>query len=222
MSTSNVSTYTFAQLDTSADAERRPADVLAAAWAQADAIRAQAHADGEAAGYAAGLERAEAEFKTVADALVRGLGQAASALAGTRDELVETLTRQAADISIGISEQIVAGAFEVRPELVIDVTRGALRRLSERHRLTVLVNPGDLERVSDSVEKLRQEMGGIEFMEVQADPAVEPGGAIVQTEYGEIDASVTTQIQRARELVTAALVGDETLQSDGDGRDDAI
>jgi flagellar biosynthesis/type III secretory pathway protein FliH len=59
-------------------------------------------------------------------------------------------------------------------------------------------------------------------MEVQADPAVEPGGAIVQTEYGEIDASVTTQIQRARELVTAALVGDETLQSEGDGRDDAI
>ena len=214
MSVQNVSTYNFEQLDTSADAERAPADVLAAAWAEAELIRERARTEGEAAGYAAGMQRAEAEFQTVADGLVRALDEAAQALAATRDELVESLTRQAGEVSLGVSRQIVAAAVEVKPELVLDVIRGAMRRLAERHRLTVLVNPEDLERVSGSIERLRGEMGGIEFMEVLSDRRIEQGGAIVETEYGEIDATIATQMDNAKALLAAALVGDDGLHVD--------
>lgn len=222
MSTQNISSYSFEQLDTSADAERAPADVLAAAWAEAEQIRDAARKEGEAAGYAAGMERAQSEFRAVADALVQGLGQAASDLAATREELVERLTREAADISLGVGRQIVAGAVDVKPELVVEVIRGAIRRLAERHRLTVLVHPDDLERVAASVDRLRAEMGGIEFMEVQADRRVEQGGAIVETEYGEIDATIATQIENARALVAAALVGDSTYIDEPQAPTDAV
>jgi flagellar assembly protein FliH len=223
VSAHNVSAYNFEQLDTSADAERAPADVLAAAWAEAEQIRQQARVDGEAAGYEAGRQRAEAEFQTVADGLVQALGEAAQALAGTRDELVESLTRQAADVSLGIGRQIVASALEVKPELVLEVIRSAIRRLAERHRLTVLVNPEDLEQVSNSIERLQTESGGIGFMEVLADRRIERGGAIVQTEYGEIDSTITTQMENARALLAASLVGDSELYTDDQQADgDAI
>jgi flagellar assembly protein FliH len=223
VSTQNVSAYNFEQLDTSGDAERAPADVLAAAWAEAEHIRQQARIDGEAAGYAAGMQRAQDEFQVVSDGLVRALGEAAQALAGTRAELVESLTRQAADVSLGVGRQIVAGAVEVKPELVMDVIRGAIRRLSERHRLTVLVNQDDLELVSNSLERLRLELGGIEFMEVLADRRIERGGTIVQTEYGEIDATIATQIENARALLAASLVGDRERDTDEhQAADDAV
>lgn len=214
MSGPNVSSFSFPQLDISADAERSPKDALAAAWAQADTIREQARADGEAAGYAAGLARAETELKTVSESLVRALGEAAEALSATRAELVETLTRQAGDISLAVGEQIVAGSFDAKPELVLDVIRGALRQLAERHRLTILINPADMDRVTEALGQLRQELGGIEFMDVQADRRVDSGGAIVQADYGEIDASVETQLRHAREVVAAGLVGDASVQTD--------
>jgi len=222
LSATNVSTYSFPQLDTSVNAERAPADVLAAAWAEADAIRERARAEGEAAGYAAGLERARVEFESTGESLVRALGEAAVDIANARAELAEALTSQAAEVSIAVAEQIIASAFESQPELVIDVTRGAIRRLSERHRLTVLVNPDDLELIAEQSERLQQEMGGIEFLDVQADRRVERGGAIVQTEYGEIDATIRTQIENARTLITAALAGDADLPPDQPGGADAV
>ena len=57
--------------------------------------------------------------------------------------------------------------------------RGALRRLVDRHRVTVLVNPADLELVSDAWRRLRAELGGIEQCDVQADRRVGRGGVVV-------------------------------------------
>jgi flagellar assembly protein FliH len=204
MSSQNVSAYTFQQLESPVELDRRPSDVIAQAWAEADAIRERARLEGEAAGYTEGIERAKVE----AAPAVAAVAVAIDAVGGTRDELVETLTRHAGELAVQIAEQIVAGAFDVEPERVVDVTRAALRRLADRHHVTVLVNPDDLELLSSSVQTLQSELGGIEHMDVQADRRIERGGAIAQTAYGEIDATIGAQLQAAREIVEAALTGD--------------
>ena len=125
--------------------------MLSVAWEQAAGIREQARAEGEAAGYEAGLERARAEFKELSETLASGLLEAASAVSTSRDELVERLTTHAGEISLLVARQIVAAAVEFQPDLVVDVTRAAIRRLAERHRVTVLLNPVDMEHVSAAV-----------------------------------------------------------------------
>jgi len=88
---------------------------------------------------------------------------------------------------------------------VLDVVRGALRRLSERRRVTVLVHPDDLDVVRAAADGFATELGGIEHCEVQAERRLARGGAIVRTDEGQIDASIETQLARARELVAAEL-----------------
>ncbi|HEX3802921.1 MAG TPA: FliH/SctL family protein [Solirubrobacteraceae bacterium] len=204
MSSQNISAYTFRQLESSVELDGAPADVIARAWAEADTIREQARLEGGTAGYAEGIERAKAEASPAAAALA----EAIRAVGGTRDEVVETLTRQAGELAVLIAEQIVAGAFTVEPERIVDVTRAALRRLADRHHVTVLVNPDDLELLTSAVQTLQSELGGIEHLDVQADRRIERGGAIAQTAYGEIDATIGVQLQAARELVEAAVSGD--------------
>jgi len=201
----NASAYSFEQF------EHLGTDRVADAWEQAEEIREQARAEGQAAGYAAGLARGEQEFKQLAETLASGLGNAALDLAASRDELVESLTRQAGEVSLQVAGQIVAGAFEFQPDLVVDVTRAAIRRLAERHRVTILLNPVDMERVAAAVDQLRAETGGIEYVEVKADRRIEPGAVIVESEYGEIDATIATQMRNARTIVSAGLVGDSSL-----------
>ncbi|HEU4703285.1 MAG TPA: FliH/SctL family protein, partial [Conexibacter sp.] len=84
---------------------------------------------------------------------------------------------------------------------------GALRRLSERRRVTVLVHPDDLELVRAAAESFASELGGIEHCEVQAERRLARGGAVVRTDEGQVDASIETQLARARELVAAELGG---------------
>lgn len=219
MASQNVSNYSFQQLESAVEAERTPQEVLARAWAEADAIRERARAEGEAAGRAEGLERARAE----AAPALQGLADAIRGVDDTRDELVETLTRQAGEISLRIAEELVGGTFAVQPERIIEVTRGALRRLADRHRVTVLVNPEDLELVADAVQALQLELGGIEHLDVQSDRRITRGGAIAQTAYGEIDATISAQMQAAREIVEAALAGDMPAGvADGDEPDGAV
>jgi flagellar assembly protein FliH len=210
MATQTIRTYTFEQLENTSVMDRTPADVMAHAVADAEAIREQARADGHAAGYADGLELARAE----AAPLLTALAEAAGAITGTRDELAEILTAQAAELALLTAEQMVAGAIAAEPRRIVDVVRGALRRITDRHRVTVLVNPAELELLSQSVPALQAELGGIEHLDVQADRRVARGGAIAQTVHGEIDVSVSAQLQTARELVQSALAGDGTRDSD--------
>jgi flagellar assembly protein FliH len=48
-------------------------------------------------------------------------------------------------------------------------------------------------------------LGGIEHCEVQAERRVARGGAVVRTPDGDVDARLDVKLQRAREVVDAAL-----------------
>jgi flagellar assembly protein FliH len=216
MSDPKVTRYSFTQLESTVE-EGEPKDVLAAAWVEAERVKAQARAKGEAAGRAEGLAQARADI----DAALAGLADAVRSLERVREELIETLTRQAADIGLALGDQIVAAALEIEPERVIDIARGALRRLADRHRVTILVNPSDLELMGEAITSLQTELGGIEHLDVQADRRVERG-TVVQTEFGEVDASVATQLASARAIVAAALAGDDDGAADEPEEVDAV
>ena len=179
-----------------------PADVAlatAAARAEAEAIREAARAQGFAAGHA----EAQAALAPAAVAL-------AAALEAVRTEAAlhaERLERQAVELALALAEKVLAGALAVEPERVVEAVRGALRGVVDRERVTVLVNPEDLDGVRDAMGALRATLGGIEHCEVQAERRVARGGAIVRTPDGDVDARVETKLQRAREAVEAALVG---------------
>lgn len=115
----NVSTYAFRQLERTLESDLTPDELLAHASDQAQVIREQARAEGVAAGHAEGMERAQAELQTA----IAAVAEAVRSLQGTRDDLVETLTLQAGEISLLVAEQLVSGAFAVQPERVIDVTQ---------------------------------------------------------------------------------------------------
>ena len=104
-----------------------------------------------------------------------------------------------------LAEKILGAAVAVDPELVVEAVRGALRGLVERERVTVLVHPDDLELVRGAMGGLVATLGGIEHCEVQAERRVGRGGAVVRTPDGDVDARVETKLERAREVVEAAL-----------------
>src|SRR5919107_5449745 len=114
-----------------------PSDVLAQAHAEAEQLRAAARAQGYADGRAEGLSEALAVSAAASAAL-------ASALEASRAEalaLAERLEGDAVELALLLAEKVVAASLDVRPELVLQAVRHALRSVVERERITVLVSP---------------------------------------------------------------------------------
>jgi flagellar biosynthesis/type III secretory pathway protein FliH len=173
------------------------AAIVAAAQAEADAIREQARAEGHAKGLAAAREHAAAQAAPALQALGEALVQAQT----ERDRVSVEVEAAAVELALEIAEKALTTALAVRPELVLDVVRGALRCLVDRERVLILVHPEDLELVREAVDSLVRQLGGIEHIEVQEERRVQRGGAIVRSTAGEIDARVQTKLENAREIL---------------------
>jgi flagellar assembly protein FliH len=170
----------------------RPAEEMRlAAAAEREAELAAARADG----YAEGLRAGRAEVSGAAAALVAGAAELDAARGRAADEVEEA----AVELALTIAAKVLGRALEARPELVLEVVRGALRRLTEPLPATLLVNPDDAELVRDSLADLSVEHGG--ELVVRPERRVERGGCVVRTAAGEIDAEIATQLQRAAKVV---------------------
>jgi flagellar assembly protein FliH len=189
------------------DGSDAAASVLARAEEEAAALRTAARAEGFQEG------RTEA-LAALAPAL-QALEAAAAAVHGERLAASERLEAHAVDLSLFLAEKVIGGALAVEPELVVEAVRGALRGIVERERVTVLVHPADLELVRDAMDGLRATLGGVEHCEVQAERRVTRGGAVLRTQDGDVDARVETKLQRAREVVEAALGRDPATARSG-------
>ncbi|MGA7704542.1 MAG: FliH/SctL family protein [Solirubrobacteraceae bacterium] len=195
--------YDFEQLEPSAPPARQdPRRIVAQALAEADRVRAEAHA----AGYADGRDAGHQEGAADTARLLSALGEAVAGIEASKCEVVEAVERDAIDLGLRLAEKVVGGIVELRPELIAEALSGALARIAERHRIAVLVNPSDLDLVKDAIAE-QARISGVEHCEVRSDERVASGAAIVATEQGEIDASVWTQLERAREIVAASLAG---------------
>ena len=172
-------------------------DVLAEARAEADQIRRQALEEG----YVAGRHEALEALAPALTALASATEEVRAAQAANAAEL----ERRAVELGMALASKILAGALSVEPERVLDSVQGALRGIVERERVIVMVNPDDLEIVQGAAEELKATLGGIDHCVIEAERRVGRGGCIVRTPVGDVDARIETKLERATEVVAAAL-----------------
>ena len=202
-----VVSYDFEQLEPTEPPPRdAAARVLAQAHAEAERIRELAREEGYEQGRTG---RARAGRDARSPPRRARSATPCSGIEALRVEVAESVEMDAIELALMLAGKILAGAFQARPELVVEIVQGALRRLSDRRRVTVLVNPADLDAVRAAIGELTAQGSGVELCDLQSDERVGVGSAIVRTAEGEVDASVHTQLERAREVITATLQNGE-------------
>src|SRR3954469_15993502 len=122
-------------------------DLLAEARAEADQLRQAALNEGYAAGRAEALEALQPALQALATA--------ASEVRAQQETAAEELERRAVELGLALAQKVLAGALAVQPERVVDSVQGALRGIVDRERITVMVNPDDLEIVRGAMEELK-------------------------------------------------------------------
>jgi len=176
-------------------AEARAQAQLAVTQAQArvSEIEAEAHARGFESGDKAGRASADGEMEDMLETM-RGLIDVART---ERVKLIEGAEPEVVRLATAIAERVLHDHIAIEPEAVVTMTRQALQRLVAREKVTVRVNPADVEMLRAHKDAL---LNGhdIESVRVLEDQRVDRGGVVIETESGTIDAKVSSQMREAR------------------------
>jgi flagellar assembly protein FliH len=180
-----------AEVQAAADLERLRAEIRTAE-AERDRIRDEARREGLELAKADALELARAEAAPLAE-LLRA---AAAGIDAKRAEVVTLAERDLVRLAILVATKIVKTAISAGMPVAAENLRRAIELTAARRELKVLLHERDLARIEEFLPELRREFADLQKIELEPSPAVEPGGVIVQTREGSVDATIATQIEQ--------------------------
>jgi flagellar assembly protein FliH len=181
-----------------------PAELLSA---KLHATRQQGYQDG----YRDGMAALDAFKQSYANQLNVQFSAIAQSLTGQIDDLQQDMARALAVTATQLAKQMVRAELNTRPELVAAVANEALEALllSAKH-ITVRVHPSDMDFVVQGAAEVLAARGG----RVVSDATVSPGGCLVESDIGVIDASMQARWRRAAAAVGCDQSWDEEVQDE--------
>jgi flagellar assembly protein FliH len=150
------------------------------------AVRAEeSYQAGVRKGEAAAKEQSTARAEQMAARLAESLAEVGQARARALREAESDVLR----LSLAIARRILYRELTVDPEAMQGLVRVALDKLQNEKILSVRVHP-------EQEQTLRAVVGQLgRAIEVSADPGLERGSIVFDTERGRLDASLETQLQ---------------------------
>ena len=158
-----------------AEAEARARELLEAAQAERERIRADAAEQGRAEG----LARA---------------GATLVAAAAARDRRLAGAEREVVALALDVARKVLGRELAQDRSAVADLAAQALAVARDRREVTLRVNPEDADAIRAAAGRLGALLARAPGLDVREDPAVERGGAVVETEAGRVDARVEAQL----------------------------
>ncbi len=177
------------------DADRRVREMVAAAEeesrrlvAEAEATRARVLAEATEAGRWEGHARAAAVL-------------ARAAL--ERDRLLEDAEREVVAIALTIARKVLGRELRSGPEAVVDLAASAVAEARARREVVLRASPADAAALRAAEGRLAAlSRAPVQILE---DPSLEPGGVLVDTEAGRIDARIEAQLDALARALEEAL-----------------
>ena len=179
-------------------------DVLQRARQEAQAIREAARAEGWEAGWAAGREAGEREGRAQATQEVAArLGRLLEELTALveearrrRDQALAMAEEDVIKLALAVAERVVRRQVASGPEVTRAVLEDVLREMpgAGEGRVVVRVHPDEHRLLAGAAGGVLQGVDGPVQIQWRADPGVEPGGCIVESDLGSIDAGLETRL----------------------------
>ena len=157
-------------------------EILRDAERQRESIFEQAQQEG----YAKGL----AEWN---EALVRA--------AEHSENLARDSEQQLLRLSVRIAEKIIGGQLKLHPETIVEIVREALKSVQRGRQLMIQVNEAQASEVRERIARLKELVGSSREIEIVPSTSVSPGGCVIESELGVIDARLETQLKCIEEML---------------------
>jgi flagellar assembly protein FliH len=190
------------------DAEDQAEKTLADARAKAGELEsdikqrvAQTEREAYERGYAEGHEKGYQEGKVEVSRLIDRLHTILTKAIEKRNEIIEESETQIINLVLLIVKKVIKVISENQKNVVINNVVQALRKLKSRGDVVIRVNLADLELTSEHVKDFMKMVENVKSITILEDSSVDRGGCIIETDFGQIDARISSQLHEIEERI---------------------
>lgn len=134
-----------------------------------------------------------------------------------RTKILEASEPELARLSVGIAEKIIGMEVRTGGDVVMGVVREALADMKDREQVLIRVSPDDYHIVNADRSSLARMVEGLKDFELTIDSKVSAGGCIIETNLGNIDARLETQLNAIKTAFEQVSAGVEDADGDEPG-----
>lgn len=184
-----------------ADAEEKAQEIIRQAQEEASKIREEAEAQKEEIkknawdeGYKTGQETG---FDTGKEEVSRLIDRSHKILEGVmnrREEILNETEQQIVELVLLMTRKVVKIMSDNQKQVVMANVLQALKKVKGRGEVTIRVNLEDAKLTTAHISDFIKAVENIKGITVVEDSSVDKGGCIVETDFGAIDARISSQL----------------------------
>ena len=168
---------------------------------QAKEIHELAFAEGYQGGIESGQEEIRGKVQSLEELILRAQDEKRKALKDAEAEIAGLATR--------IAEKILNEQIKISPEVVVAIAKRAIELAIDREHIVIRINPADREMMRRHKAEMFASADGVKSIQVVADQAIKQGGCVIETNSGNVDAQLASQLAQVEECLLGAIDGGE-------------
>lgn len=179
------------------EAKKKAEELEAEIQGKVDKVEKEAFGKGHAEGREEGFQEGSQEVERLVDTLQKII----SAAIDKRNEIIQESETQVINLVLLISKKVIKVISENQKNVVINNVVQALRKLKSRGDVVIRVNLADVELTSEHISDFMKMVENVKSVTVLEDSSVDRGGCIIETDFGQIDARVSSQLHEIEEKI---------------------
>jgi flagellar assembly protein FliH len=173
-----------------AEAREKAAQIEQEARTAFEAERKDAEDEGRIAGREAGFAEGKAEVERLVERAQTILQRAQD----KRVEILEETEQEIINLVLLISRKVIKAISESQRSVVMSNVVQSLRKVKGKGNIIIRVNLVDLKLTTEHTKDFINLVEGAKSIQVVEDTSVDEGGCIIETDFGEIDARIASQL----------------------------
>ena len=122
-----------------------------------------------------------------------------------RTQVFAEVEDQITQLVLLISKKVVKSLSELDENVVVRNVVEALKNLKGRENFVIRVNLKDIKHLKKSIKYIEEKFAQKSNITFVEDSKVDPGGCVIETEFGEVDARISTQLQKIEQSIREAV-----------------
>lgn len=153
-------------------------------------------------GYSEGFNKGNDEAARIARDSVKNIINATNSIEQFKNIIYKDAKNDIIDLTLSIAQTIVKQTVSTNYDALRAIIADAINKASETVNFTVCLNTSDygvINKNPDLMKYITAKEVNISFL---PDPNILPGDAIIKTDFGEIDARLSSQIEQIKKAFT--------------------
>jgi len=152
-------------------------------------------------GFAKGYEKGYQEGQGEVERLIGRIRVIVNKIIERRNDIIEGAETQIINLVLLVAKKVIKVISENQKNVVINNVLQGLRKLKTRGDVIVRVNMADLKITSERVQDFLKQVENVSAISVMEDTTVDKGGCIIETDFGQVDARISSQLNEIEEKI---------------------